>query len=90
MTQLRVLIEHPMHTGRQKDANTGSLIPPHYIQRLKIEHNGDLLIDCLLSTGVSRDPYLAFRFSGGRAGDKINVSWQDNLGRTDQQETLVR
>lgn len=89
-TRLRVLIKHPMHTGRQRDPATGALIPAHYIQRLRVECNDQLMVDCQLSTAVSRDPYLEFRFAGGAVGDRVSVSWEDNLGRSDRQEALVR
>ncbi len=89
-TRVRVLIQHPMHTGREKEAGTETVIPAHFIQRLKVERNGRLMIDCRLSTAVSRDPYLAFRLDGGAEGDRITVSWEDNRGQHDRQETIVR
>jgi sulfur-oxidizing protein SoxZ len=35
---------------------------------------------------VSKNPYLQFAFKGGKAGDKIVVTWTDNRGdkRTDE------
>jgi len=89
MTELRVLIQHPMHTGRQKDPETGALIPPHYLRSLRIERNGELLADCELSTAVSRDPYLSFRFRGGATGDRITARWVDNLGASGTYETVA-
>lgn len=88
ITRLRILIDHPMHTGRQKDS-AGTLIPPHFIEHLKIEHNGRVVVDARLSTAVSSNPYLSFRFRGGNSGDTIRISWQDNLGQTDRQETKI-
>ncbi len=90
VTQLRILIQHPMHTGRQRDAATGALLPPHYITRLTVEHNGQLIVDCQLTTAVSRDPYFAFQFSGGAEGDPVSVTWEDNLGGNDRQQTVIR
>lgn len=89
VTELRLLIVHPMHTGRQKDTHTGAIIPAHYLSELRIEHNGGVLADCRLSTAVSRDPYLSFRFRGGRPGDRIAVHWVDNLGASGTYETVV-
>ncbi|MCU0734050.1 MAG: thiosulfate oxidation carrier complex protein SoxZ [Methylotetracoccus sp.] len=88
-TRLRLLIQHPMHTGRQRDPNTGVIIPPHYIKRLTVEHKGERIVDCQLSTAVSRDPHLAFQFAGGTEGDLVRVTWEDNLGEKDQQETVI-
>jgi sulfur-oxidizing protein SoxZ len=89
MTELRLLIQHPMHTGRQRDPSGDGLIAAHYLSELRIERNGQLLVDCELSTAVSRDPYLSFRFQGGASGDRITVHWSDNLGGAGIEETLV-
>jgi sulfur-oxidizing protein SoxZ len=37
-------------------------------------------------TAVSKNPYMQFSFKGGKAGDKIAVTWVDNRGdkRTDE------
>lgn len=90
VTRLRLLIQHPMYTGRQRDPDTGVVIPPHYIKRLSIDHKGERIVDCQLSTAVSRDPHLVFEFAGGTEGDVVRVMWEDNLGDTDQQETVIR
>ena len=90
VTRLKILIDHPMHTGRQRDAVTGSIIPAHYIERLTVAHNGHVVIDGQLSTAVSRHPHLSFELRGALAGDSITVSWQDNLGRNDRQEVRVQ
>lgn len=90
LTQIRVLITHPMHNGRIKDPVTGVAVPAHFIEHLRVEHNGRLIADCRLSTAVARDPYLGFRFRGGEPGDRITVRWTDNLGQSDQLETAIR
>ena len=88
-TELRLLVQHPMHTGRQKDPLSGALIPAYYLRRVRIERNGEQLIDCELSTAVSRDPYLSFRFRGAAAGDRITIRWSDNLGATGEHQAVV-
>ena len=90
IARLKILIDHPMLTGRQRDAITGSIIPAHYIERLTITHNGKVVIDSQLSTAVSRHPHLSFELRGAVVGDAIRVTWQDNLGRTGQQEVRVQ
>jgi sulfur-oxidizing protein SoxZ len=37
-------------------------------------------------TAVSKNPFMQFAFKGGKAGDKIAVTWVDNRGdkRTDE------
>ena len=83
------MIEHPMETGRRKDDTTGALIPAHYITELSLEHNGVSVISGALSTAVSRNPYFSFRLAHARPGDKLKVSWKDNLGVSDTLESLI-
>ncbi|MBL8432362.1 MAG: thiosulfate oxidation carrier complex protein SoxZ, partial [Dechloromonas sp.] len=40
-------------------------------------------------TAVSKNPYLAFRFKGGAAGDRISLTWKDNKGETRTDETKI-
>jgi sulfur-oxidizing protein SoxZ len=88
-TLVRILIDHPMETGRRKDEQTGQAVPAHYITGLKVEHNGQPIVTGLLSTAVSRNPYFAFRLEQARPGDAIRVSWIDNLGGRDSVEAKV-
>lgn len=86
---LRVLIAHPMETGRRQDPATGQLVPAHFIQHVTIEHNGKTVASGQLGTGVSRDPYLALRLRDAQPGDIIRVEWADNLGQRDHEEAIV-
>ncbi|MFM8443352.1 MAG: thiosulfate oxidation carrier complex protein SoxZ [Methylococcus sp.] len=88
-TLLRILIEHPMETGRRQDERTGQIIPAHFITELKIEHNGKPVATGLLSTGVSRNPYFSLRLKQAKAGDTIRVGWVDNRGGRDSAEVTV-
>jgi sulfur-oxidizing protein SoxZ len=88
-TLLRMLVTHPMETGRRRDPATGALVPAHYIQTLRIEHNGRAVVDCQFSTAVSRDPYLSVRLLDARSGDRVRVSWVDNLGASDRAESTI-
>ncbi|SMF95933.1 sulfur-oxidizing protein SoxZ [Methylomagnum ishizawai] len=88
-TLVHVLIEHPMETGRRRDETTGALVPAHFIEQVRFEHNGQRVATCALSTAVSQNPYLSIRFRGGKSGDKIRVSWSDNQGQHDSAETTV-
>jgi len=86
---LRILITHPMETGRRVDKATGATVPAHYIEEVKINHNGQPVASARFGTGVSRDPYLSVRLKDARPGDRIQVSWADNLGQSDRDEALV-
>ena len=82
ITEVQVLIQHPMDTGLVKDAK-GEAIPAHFIQRLKFECNGKDAFVADWGTAVSKDPYVKFSFKGGKKGDDLKVSWTDNKGGSD-------
>lgn len=78
-TDVLVLMPHPMETGLRRNAS-GGLIPAHFITDVKVSVEGRLVFGAQMSLAVSQDPLLAFRFSGGKAGDRIVVTWVDNRG----------
>ncbi len=88
-TQIRMLISHPMEHGRNKDPKTNQLIPAHFIQELVVKHNEKVIVNSHMGAGISKDPYFAFMLKGGQSGDKIIVSWRDNLGNTDSEEHIL-
>ena len=88
-TLIRLLIEHPMETGRRRDETTGKLVPEHFITELRVELNGQHMITGLLSTAVSKDPYFSFRLNQAKPGDRLRVSWLDNLGQKDSAEVVI-
>src|SRR5512133_2057915 len=85
VTEVKVLMRHDMETGQRKDAS-GAVVPPHFIQNLVAKHNDKTVLDMLMGTSVSKDPFLSFKFKGGAKGDKVSVIWTDNKGdsRTDE------
>lgn len=87
--KVKMLIEHIMETGRRKDAE-GKLIPGHYITEVAVVHKDTTVFHAQLGPAVSKDPYLAFAFKGGVAGDKIVVTWIDNKGETETSESVIR
>jgi sulfur-oxidizing protein SoxZ len=81
-TELRVLMTHPMTT-----AQSGQ--PLHFIQNITVKLNGRTVVESEISQAVSRNPVFSFRLKGGAKGDKIEVSWLDNKGETNQIEGAV-
>ena len=81
-TEVQALIQHPMDSGFVKDSN-GTLIPPHHIETVTFEHAGKPVLVANWGPAVSKDPYIKFAFKGGAKGDTLNVTWIDNLGKTD-------
>lgn len=82
---VRVLISHEMETGQRKDSS-GNLVPAHFIQSVTAVHNGKTVLSAEWGPAVSKNPFLQFQFSGGKPGEKIQITWVDNKGdkRTDE------
>jgi sulfur-oxidizing protein SoxZ len=88
-TQIRTLIAHPMESGLNRHKKTNELIPAHFIRRLTVKYNGEVIVTCNMDSSISKDPYFAFMLKGGNVGDKISISWVDNLGNKDTQSHIV-
>src|SRR5689334_20393061 len=88
VTEIRVLMAHPMETGQRKDAS-GNLVPTHFIQNVTVKLNGRPVVEAQISQAVSRNPVFSFRVKGGAKGDKVEVSWLDNKGETNSIEGAV-
>jgi sulfur-oxidizing protein SoxZ len=78
-TTVRVLVSHEMESGQRKDA-AGKIIPAWFIQSINATWNGKTVMSAQWGTAVSKNPFVQFSFKGGKAGDKIVVSWIDNRG----------
>ncbi len=84
-TTVRVLVSHEMESGQRKDAS-GKTVPAWFIQNISATHNGKPVMSAQWGPAVSKNPFMQFSFKGGKAGDKVAVSWTDNKGdkRTDE------
>jgi sulfur-oxidizing protein SoxZ len=82
ITEVQVLIQHPMDSGFVRDAK-GETIPPHFIRELTFEYDGKNIFLADWGAAVSKDPYVKFGFKGGKKGDDLKISWIDNKGETD-------
>ncbi|MDO9393590.1 MAG: thiosulfate oxidation carrier complex protein SoxZ [Methylotenera sp.] len=88
VTEIKVLMSHPMETGRKKD-DFDRLIPAHFVQLLTATLNGQTVLEAQWGTGISKNPYLTFRLKGAKVGDTVVVTWLDNLGKTATQDITV-
>ena len=88
VTEIRVLMAHPMETGQRKGPD-GKLVPMHFIQNVTVRLNGKTVVEGQISQAVSRNPVFSFRVKGGAKGDKVEVSWVDNKGDSNKTETTV-
>lgn len=88
ITELRILMQHPMETGQRKDEK-GQNIPMNFIQIFSVNLNGKPMIDGQLNTSVSKNPLFTFKARGIKAGDKVTVAWVDLTGDRRQDEIVV-
>lgn len=88
ITEIKVLMSHPMETGRRKN-DLDEVIPAHFIQLVTVTLNGKPVLEAQWGTGISKNPYLTFRVKSAKVGDKVAVVWHDNKGATSSQEVAV-
>lgn len=86
--EVKVLISHPMETGRRKD-DFNNVVPAHFVQLLTASLNGKQVLESQWGTGISKNPYLTFRLKGAKLDDIVSVTWHDNLGAAATQEIAV-
>lgn len=89
VTVVKAILYHPMETGLRKDKATGEVIPAHFIEEVVVNHNGNTVMTCDWGTAVSKNPFLSFDVSGTKAGDKISITWKDNLGKSETGEATI-
>ncbi len=87
-TEVKVLMLHPMETGRRKN-DFDETIPAHFIQLVTATLNGKTVLEAQWGTGISKNPYLTFYLKGAKIGDSISVKWVDNKGETNAIESVV-
>ena len=82
---VRVLMSHEMESGQRKDS-AGKLVPAWFISEVSASLNGKVVLTAEWGPAVSKNPFMQFTVKGGKAGDKIAVTWKDNKGdsRTDE------
>lgn len=88
LVEVKVLMSHPMETGRKKD-DFGQLIIAHFVQLVTATLNGKTVLEAQWGTGVARNPYLTFRLNGAKVGDIVAVTWLDNWGASVTQDVSV-
>ena len=86
--EVKVLIRHDMETGQRKDA-AGKAVPAHFIQTLVAKWQDKVVLDAVMGTSISKDPFLSCKFKGGAKGDKVTVSWTDNKGDSRTDEAVI-
>ena len=85
---VRVLMSHEMESGQRKDSS-GNVVPAWHIQDITASLNGKQVFSAEWGPAVSKNPFLQFVVKGGKAGDKISITWKDNKGETRTDEATV-
>ena len=88
VTDVRVLMAHPMETGLRKDSS-GKIIPAHFINDVKATSGGRTVLTAKWGQAISQNPFLEFRFKGAKPGDKVIITWTDNTGDTRTDEAVI-
>lgn len=90
VVEVKSLMDHIMETGRRSDRETGELIPAHYITEVTAKHNDVSIMKANFGPGVSSNPYLEFKFLGGKIGDQVSLSYIDNKGQYAEATVTVK
>ena len=86
---IKAILFHQMETGLRKNKTTGEKIPAHYIKEVVVTHNDKSFITVNMGIAVSKNPYLSVEVNGAVKGDKIMLTWMDNLGESASAEAAV-
>lgn len=87
--EILAAVQHPMETGQRVNRETKEKIPAHFIQKMSVTVNGKEVASADLGVAVSKNPVVGVRVKGAKKGDKVKVSWSDNLGKSDSAESVV-
>jgi len=88
VTEVKLIIVHPMTTGRSKNA-AGEIIPAHFMQTITATLHDKVVLEAHCSTAISKNPYFTFYVTGAKLGEQIMVKWQDNMGYAGQGQIAV-
>ncbi|MBF0469807.1 MAG: thiosulfate oxidation carrier complex protein SoxZ [Gammaproteobacteria bacterium] len=88
--EVKAIMTHPMESGLRKDANSGELIPANHIREVICKHGDKTVLTANWGGAVSKNPYIAFKFNGAKKGESISLTWIDNNGASESEETQIR
>jgi sulfur-oxidizing protein SoxZ len=89
VTDVLVLVSHPMETGLRVDPKTKEKVPPHFIQKMSFFLDGKEVASSDLGTAVAKDPLIGIKLKGAKPGAKLKVTWSDNKGESASEETTI-
>lgn len=88
VVEVKVIVQHPMETGLRREAD-GTPMPRNIITHCECYLDDDLLMEWVLDTAISPNPYLAFSFVPQRSG-RLHLLWVDEEGVEIKAETEIQ
>lgn len=89
IVEIKALMPHDMESGLRRDPQSGELMPAHYITEVIAEHNGTVVFKAYWGPAVSKNPFVAFSFTGAESGGTVNIRWTDNRGDSSVGEIAI-
>ena len=80
VAKFKSLIKHPMESGLRKNQETGKPIPAHFIDNVKVEYGGKVILDATWTGSISKNPFFSFNVKANATGP-VDVTWKDNQGK---------
>ena len=80
IVEVRTLATHVMETGQRRDVD-GQLIARNIIHTFSANYNGLDVFKAELGSGISANPYIAFKLRVQASGALV-LSWSDDSGAT--------
>ena len=65
----QILISHPNYSGLQFDQIRRTEIPAHFVDSIKIEKDGEMLLSIKSDISISEDPSIHFHYVGANEGE---------------------
>ncbi len=90
IAEVKALMPHDMESGLRRDPETGELVAAHFITDVKVEHNGNPVLQAYWGPAVSKNPYVAFSIRNAASGDVIKIRWTDNHADSSETETTLK
>lgn len=81
--ELQLMIRHPNNSGFQRDPITQYFIPAHFVQKLSISQDDQLILAMEGGISISEDPNFRFDFKANGTGE-IKVEATDTDGKVFQ------
>lgn len=88
VTEVKVLMPHPMETGLRRSA-TGESVAVHHITHVVVTLGERIVFEARCSFAMSRDPLIVFRIRDALAGQRLRVAWTDNRGQKRSDDTVI-